>query len=117
MIFLAIHTPSGEEVHIKWKEHKKIEDAEKEMTNIRSIMMKQDRVPYDYYLYEDEKPPYGLKAYELDEVDMNFYEEKADMPVQKPRTMKDFSNDLKDALKEVAVLAKDEEEKFGKIQI
>lgn len=118
MIFLAICPPTTQEIHIKWKEHKNVADAEKEMNNIRSIMQKQDKLPYDYYLYEAEKPPFGLKAYELDDVDMNFYEEKSERPVveTKPRTMKDFSNDMVEAVKEVAVLAKEEEEKYGKIQ-
>ncbi len=114
MIFLAIHTPSGEEFHIKWKDHKTVELAEKEMTNIWSIMTKQDKIPYDYYIYEAEKPPFDLKAYEIDDVDMNFYEER---PAGTPqRTMRDFGNDLKQALEEVAVLAKEEEETYGKIQ-
>lgn len=111
MIFLAIVPPNSEEIHVKWKEYTKIEDATTELNNIRSILMKQDKMPYDCYVYDAEKPPFGLPAYEVDDVDMNFYEDKP-----KPmRTIRDLKNDLKKAVEEVAVLAKEEQEKYGKI--
>ena len=73
-IFLAIVPPAGEEIHVKWRGHTNKESAEKEMAMIRKLMVNQRKKPYDCYIYEGEAPLYGLKAYELDDVDMNFYD-------------------------------------------
>lgn len=104
MIFLAICPVLGPEVHIKWKGHETVESATKEMNQLRSLLLGQQKKPYDCYIYEAEAPPYGLKAHELDEVDMNFYEEP------NPADMEAVQRDLNKAIYEVGVLA-DEERK------
>ena len=101
-IFLAICPPNGSEVHIRWRGHTKVEDATKELANLRKLLIGQKKKPFDCYIYEAEVPPWGLKAHELDEVDMNFYEEEnADQA-------EEIQRKLDKAIYEVGVLAEEE---------
>jgi hypothetical protein len=107
-IFLAICPPNGPEVHIRWRGHTKVEDATKELFNLRKLLIGQKKKPFDCYIYEAEVPPYGLKAHELDEVDMNFYEEEnADQAEEVQRK-------LDKAIYEVGVLAEEERKAAAK---
>jgi hypothetical protein len=103
-IFLAICPVLGPEVHVRWRGHKTVEDATKELNQLRKLLIGQQKKPYDCYIYEAEVPPFGLKAYELDEIDMNFYEES------NPEDAAEVQRKLDQAIYEVGVLA-DEERK------
>jgi hypothetical protein len=101
-IFLAICPPNGLEVHIRWRGHTKVEDATKELFNLRKLLIGQGKKPFDCYIYEAEVPPYGLKAHELDEVDMNFYEE------EDAGQSEEIQRKLDKAIYEVGLLAEEE---------
>ena len=103
-IFLAIVPPKGPEVHVRWRGHSTVADATKEMLKLRSLLSGQKKKPYDCYIYEAETPPFGLKAHELDEIDMNFYEETSQADIEETQRK------LDQAIYEVGVLA-DEERK------
>jgi hypothetical protein len=106
-IFLAIVPPRGSEVHVRWRGHNTVEAATKELTTLRSLLIGQNKKPYDCYIYEAEVPPYGLKAFELDEIDMNFYEE----PTESDKaSFEETQRKLDQAIYEVGLLA-DEERK------
>lgn len=74
-IFLAIVISDGKETHIRWEGHQSLDSAKSELNLMRKLMMGQGKRPFDCYVYEAETPPYGLPAYKLDDVDMNFYRE------------------------------------------
>jgi hypothetical protein len=102
MIFLAICPVLGPEVHIKWKGHETVAAATAELQHLRKLLMGQKKKPYDCYVYEAEAPPWGLKAHELDEVDMNFYQESD------PADLEAVQRDLNKAIHEVGILAEEE---------
>jgi hypothetical protein len=106
-IFLAIVPPTGPEVHVKWTGHTTVESANIEMNNLRKLLIGQKKKPYDCYIYEAEKPPWGLKVYEVDDVDMNFYEETNQADIEETQRK------LDQAIYEVGVLA-EEERKMAK---
>lgn len=107
MIFLAISPPNGQEVHVKWNHHTALSDANAEISMVRGLMIKQNKKPYDCYVYEAETPPYGLRGYELDEVDMNFYETKTEDEIKMEK------KSLDSLIYKVGKLAADEQAKFG----
>jgi hypothetical protein len=109
-IFLAMVPENGAEVHVKWEGHKTIEDARKELTQIRDVMLKDQRVPMDCYVYEAEEPPFGLPVHRIDEVDFNFYREKTDE--EKDRSMQQF-NKAMEYLKSKAI----EEERIANAKL
>jgi hypothetical protein len=98
-VFLAICPPNGQEVHVRWRGHETAETANKELFTLRKLLMGQGKKPYDCYVYESEIPPYGLKAHELDDVDMNFYEETT------PADIEQTKKELDRAIYEVGILA------------
>jgi hypothetical protein len=106
-VFLAIFPPSGKEVHIKWDSYNNVQDANKELNIIRSLLIGQKKKPYDCYVYEADVPEYGLKSHVLDDVDMNFYEENNVVDQQ------ELQSKLDQAIHEVGILAK--EEKRGSV--
>lgn len=79
MIFLAIvshNTPSDyTEYHIRYEGHTTVESAEKEINEVRKRLIHDDKLPLDCYVYEsvDGVPSYGYQAYNLDDMDFNFY--------------------------------------------
>jgi hypothetical protein len=77
MIFLAIVEPTScQEYHIKWEGHTTVETAKAELFELRSRLIADHKYPYDAYVYENDIPLYGNKAYTVDDVDFNFYGEK-----------------------------------------
>jgi hypothetical protein len=108
MIYLAIITPTGDEYHINFPGHATVEAAKKEIETMRQLMIRQDKSPYDYYIYEAAAPYTGV-SYNVDDIDMNFYEEKDAKQVKKEKLEGDAF------LGKVAELARLEEEKYGKL--
>jgi len=106
MIYLAMVPPNGPEIHINWRGHKTTETAEQEMLELRKIMYKRNQLPMDYYIYEAELPTSG-KAYELDDVDMNFYEERT------PDSIAQEKKRMEELLAKVKTLADEEKKKYG----
>jgi hypothetical protein len=103
-VFLAIVPPSGPEVHIRWRGHATVESANTEMKTLRSLLIGQKKKPFDCYIYEAEMPPFGNKVFELDEIDMNFYEENPNAT----QDMEAAQHKLDQALYEVGLLAEEE---------
>lgn len=103
-IFLAICPVLGPETHVKWRGHKTVEAATKELNQLRGLLLGQGKKPYDCYVYEAEQPPFGLKSHELDEVDMNFYQENT----QTEEELEAAQRKLDRAIYEVGVLAEEE---------
>ena len=91
-IWLAIvsHTeqPSKEytEYHIRFEGHTTVESATKEVDEIRRRLIIDEKLPLDCYIYEAEEPKYGYQAYNLDDIDFNFYRELT--PEEKERKAK-----------------------------
>jgi len=75
-IFLALFPENAQECHVKWEGHKTVESAKSELDQIRTMMIKENRIPMDCYIYEAEKPPFDLPTFAIDDVDFNFYREK-----------------------------------------
>jgi hypothetical protein len=75
-IFLALFPENAQECHVKWDGHKTLESAKSELDQIRNMMIKENRIPMDCYIYEAEKPPFDLPIFTIDDVDFNFYREK-----------------------------------------
>lgn len=79
MIFLAMvthNTPSEyNEYHIRYEGHKTLESARAEIAEVRRRTIKDGKMPLDCYVYEsaDGTPLYGYPAYNLDQIDFNFY--------------------------------------------
>ncbi len=80
MIFLAIvsHNKVEDnyvEYHIRYQGHKSVDSAKAEITEVRSRLIKDGKAPLDCYVYEsaDDTPLYGNQAYNLDDIDFNFY--------------------------------------------
>lgn len=79
MIFLAMvvhNTPTDyNEYHIRYEGHETLESARAEIAEIRRRIVKDDKFPLDCYVYEsaDGVPLYGYQAYNLDQIDFNFY--------------------------------------------
>ena len=79
MIFLAIvthNTPDDHnEYHIRYEGHKTLESARAEIAEVRKRLIKDGKEPLDCYVYEstDGVPLYGYPAYNLDQIDFNFY--------------------------------------------
>jgi len=109
-IFLAIMPPSGPEVHVRWRGHTIMETATQEISQLRNVLLKQHKKPYDCYIYEAQQPPFGLKAHEVDDVDMNFYEENTSTV-----DIEEVNKKLNKAIYEVGILARDEAKQEGKI--
>jgi hypothetical protein len=107
MIYLCIRNPIEQEFHIKYEGHETVESANTEITFIRNKLVREGKKPFDCYIYEAETPPYGQKAYLLDEVDFNFYQEKTEEEIQE--SLKVWNQKVA----EVKKLAQEEQEKFG----
>ena len=79
MIFLAMvthNTPNEyNEYHIRYEGHKTLDSAKAEIAEVRRRLVIDGRSPLDCYVYESEdgKPLYGYEAYNLDQIDFNFY--------------------------------------------
>jgi hypothetical protein len=79
MIFLAMvvhNTPNDyNEYHIRYEGHKTLDSAKAEIAEVRSRLVKDGKAPLDCYVYEaaDGVPLYGNQAYNLDQIDFNFY--------------------------------------------
>ena len=79
MIFLAIvthnTTDSYNEYHIRYEGHKTVESARSEIAEVRRRLVADEKAPLDCYVYEsaDGVPLYGYQAYNLDQIDFNFY--------------------------------------------
>ena len=80
MIFLAIvkhNTISSkyEEYHIRYVGHESLDNAKSEIKEVRKRLINDHKTPLDCYVYEVEgdTPLYGYTAYNLDQIDFNFY--------------------------------------------
>jgi hypothetical protein len=79
MIFLAIvshNTPQDyTEYHIRYEGHTSVDSARKEIEEVRRRLVQDNKAPLDCYVYEaaDGIPLYGYQAYNLDDMDFNFY--------------------------------------------
>lgn len=79
MIFLAMvthNTPNDyNEYHIRYEGHKTLESARAEIAEVRNRLVKDGKAPLDCYVYEsaDGVPLHGYQAYNLDQIDFNFY--------------------------------------------
>lgn len=109
-IFLAICPTLGPEVHVRWRGHVTLKAANDELEQLRRLLLGQNKRPYDCYIYEAEAPPFGLRAYELDEIDMNFYEEPSADDIA---SVEETQRKLDQAIYEVGLLA-DEERKAAR---
>ncbi len=95
MIFLAIvthNTPeSYNEYHIRYTGHKDVDSAKAEIAEVRSRLFKDGKAPLDCYVYEsaDDTPLYGYTAYNLDQIDFNFYRDLT--PEEEARRQKALS--------------------------
>lgn len=107
MIYLAIRTPSEEEIHIKFVGHDNVESARREISIIRERLLIDGKLPLDCFVYEADEPEYGNKAYDLDDVDFNFYVEVD--PEQRKRQEEQFEK-VMGTLKRKA---EEEEAKYG----
>lgn len=92
-VFLALFPPNGPETHVRWDGHKTVESATKELSQVREMMIKDNKVPMDCYVYEADAPPYGLPVFTIDEVDFNFYREKT--PAEIEASKKRFDEAMK----------------------
>ena len=107
MIILAIRDPKEKEFHIHYEGHETIDSAKQEISYIREKLLRDNKKPYDYFIYEADKPEYGNKLFKLDEIDFNFYEEMSEEEIKRSEEM--FNEKLGLAKK----LAKEEQEKYG----
>lgn len=78
-IWLAIVTHNEvktyNEYHIRYEGHSLLDNAKKEITEVRKRLLGDDKLPLDCYVYEAETPLYGYTPYNLDDIDFNFYRE------------------------------------------
>jgi len=108
MIYLAVRTPKEEELHIKFIGHDSLEAAKNEISIIRERLLIDGKIPLDCYVYEADEPIYGNRAYDLDDVDFNFYVEVD--PEQRKQQEEQFDK-VMETLKRKA---EEEEAKYGK---
>jgi len=108
MIYLAVRTPSEEEIHIKFVGHESVEEARNEITTIRERLLLDGKLPLDCYIYEADEPLYGNKAYDVDDVDFNFYVEVD--PEQRKLQEEQFEK----VMATLKQKAEEEEAKYGK---
>lgn len=78
-IWLAIVTHNDvenyNEYHIRYEGHSSVENARKEIQEVRRRLVVDEKLPLDCYIYEADEPLYGYTAYNLDDIDFNFYRE------------------------------------------
>jgi hypothetical protein len=78
-IWLAIVThndvKSYNEYHIRYEGHTSVDNAKKEILEVRRRLINDEKLPLDCYVYEADEPMYGYTAYNLDDIDFNFYRE------------------------------------------
>ena len=74
-IWLAMITEDESEYHIRFDGHESVESAKKEITEINGRLMRDKKIPLPYYIYEAYEPLHGYAAYNLDDLDFNFYKE------------------------------------------
>ena len=74
-IWLAMITEDESEYHIRFDGHTSVETAKTEIAEINGRLKRDGKIPLPYYIYEADKPKYGYEAYNLDDVDFNFYKE------------------------------------------
>jgi len=79
-IWLAIVTQNSiedayNEYHIRYEGHASLISAKAEISEVRSRLMKDEKLPLDCYVYEADVPMYGHTPYNLDDMDFNFYRE------------------------------------------
>lgn len=107
MIFLCVRDPKEKEFHIKFEGHETVESGRLEITTIREQLLMQGKKPFDCYVYESDEPLYGQRAYELDQIDFNFYQEKTEEEIK--ASMDSFNAKVA----EIKKLAEEEQKKFG----
>lgn len=107
MIFLAVRTPNEQEIHIKYEGHDTVESARAEITLIRERLLLDGKIPLDCFVYEADKPEYGNKAYNVDDVDFNFYVEVD------PETRKKQEAQFEEVMETLKKKAEEEEKKYG----
>jgi hypothetical protein len=78
-IWLAIVTHNDvndyNEFHIRYEGHSSVENARKEINEVRRRLVADEKMPLDCYIYEADEPMYGYTPYNLDDIDFNFYRE------------------------------------------
>lgn len=119
-IFLAIFPENNQEIHIKWEGHETVEAAKDELSKIREMMIKDNKIPMDCSVYQAEKPPFGLPVYNLDDVDFNFYREKSAEEIKRSQERFDAVMQLvektKDSVAKAEELAMSLKDKVSKVQ-
>lgn len=68
-------TDQYNEYHIRYQGHSTVDSAKAEISEVRKRLLKDEKIPLDCYIYEAEEPLYGNTAYNLDDIDFNFYRE------------------------------------------
>lgn len=106
-IFLALFPPNAQEVHVRWDGHKTIESATKELTDVRTLMMKDNKVPMDCYVYEADAPPFNLPVFTIDDVDFNFYREKSPEEIEASKKRFDAAMKLVEKTKDSVARAEE----------
>jgi hypothetical protein len=118
-VFLAIFPADAQEVHIKWEGHETVESAKTELNKIREMMILDNKIPMDCYVYQAEKPPFDLPVYNLDDVDFNFYREKSPEEIRKSQERFDQVMQLvektKDSVQRAEELAMSLKDKLNKV--
>lgn len=66
MIYLVVVEPNETEIHMKWAGHDCLETAKKEFNEMRTLSFNSGIRPMDGYVYEADKPPFGIVAVDLD---------------------------------------------------
>ncbi len=74
-IWLAMITEDENEYHIRFDGHNTIETAKNEIKEINNRLLLDKKLPLPYYVYEADAPLNGYDAYNLDDIDFNFYKE------------------------------------------
>ena len=74
-IWLAIVTEDETEYHVEFAGHENVDNAKTEIKEINMRLMRDKKIPLPYYIYEAEEPLHGYEAFQLDDLDFNFYKE------------------------------------------
>jgi hypothetical protein len=106
-VFLALFPPNASEVHVRWDGHQTVESATKELNQVREMMIKDNKVPMDCYVYEADAPPFGLPIFAIDDVDFNFYREKTKEEIEASKKRFDAAMKLVEKTKDTVERAEE----------
>lgn len=98
-IWLAIVTHNDvknyNEYHIRYDGHTSVDNARKEILEVRRRLINDDKLPLDCYIYEADEPLHGYVPYNLDDIDFNFYRDLTpEEKIRRDKTQKDIEEKL-----------------------